>query len=193
MALARDFPSAMAVRARLLSLAHRYVRERRQAQQPQDGSLKAACRTELLAARAQKAVPQQALPALRPVPDDEWELLRAQSLRGQQASQPEASPPVQEPLPWVRPLVLVHSALPQAQRESQARSVSPRLAQRSLAKAPQVRPASTAPLSQPLPSLPFPLWQSLPLALLLRRRPESFCAPSQRRPPESSSSASSSP
>src|SRR5439155_890423 len=37
MALARDFPSAMAVRARLLSLAHRYVRERRQAQQPQDG------------------------------------------------------------------------------------------------------------------------------------------------------------
>jgi len=30
-ALARDFPSAMAVRARLLSLAHRYVREPRQA------------------------------------------------------------------------------------------------------------------------------------------------------------------
>jgi len=83
MALARDFLSAMAVRARLLSLAHRYVRERRQAQQPQDGSLKAACRTELLAARAQKAVPQQALPALRPVPDDEWELRRAQSLRVQ--------------------------------------------------------------------------------------------------------------
>src|SRR2546429_5099775 len=85
MALARDFPSAMAVRARLLSLAHRYVRERRQAQQPQDGWLKAAFRTELLAARAQKAVPQQALPALRPVPDDEWELRRAAAVRRHQA------------------------------------------------------------------------------------------------------------
>jgi len=101
MALARDFPSAMAVRARLLSLAHRYVRERRQAQQPQDGWLKAAFRTELLAARAQKAVPQQALPALRPVPDDEWELRRAQSLLVQQASQPEA--PLLAPVPWVQP------------------------------------------------------------------------------------------
>jgi len=37
MALARDFLSAMAVRARLLSLAHRYVREPRQAQLPPDG------------------------------------------------------------------------------------------------------------------------------------------------------------
>ena len=71
MALARDFPSAMAVRARLLSLAHRYVREPRQTQLPQDGWLKAACRTELLAARGQKALPQQALRALQPVLDDE--------------------------------------------------------------------------------------------------------------------------
>src|SRR2546430_12073874 len=92
MALARDFPSAMAVRARLLSLAHRYVRERRQAQQPQDGWLKAAFRTELLAARAQKAVPQQALPALRPVPDDEWELRRAPAVLVRQDSPPAAPP-----------------------------------------------------------------------------------------------------
>src|SRR2546430_15956891 len=92
MALARDFPSAMAVRARLLSLAYRYVRERRQAQQPQDGWLKAAFRTELLAARAQKAVPQQALPALRPVPDDEWELRRAPAVVGGRASLPGGPP-----------------------------------------------------------------------------------------------------
>jgi hypothetical protein len=193
MALARDFPSAMAVRARLLSLAHRYVREPRPAQLPQDGWRKAACRTELLAARAQKALLQQALRALLSVPDDEWESRRAQSLRVQQASQPEAPPPVQEPVPWVRPLVLVHSALPRAQREPQACSVSLRLAQRSLVEAPQVRTASSVQLSRPLPSLLFPLWQPLPLALLLRQRPESFCAPSQRRPPESSSSASSFP
>ena len=101
MALARDFPSAMAVRARLLSLAHRYVRERRQAQQPQDGSLKAACRTELLAARVQKALPRQALRALLSVPDDEWESRGPQSLQAQQASQPEA--PLLAPVPWAQP------------------------------------------------------------------------------------------
>jgi hypothetical protein len=99
MALARDFPLAMAVRARLLSLAHRYVREPHPAQLPQDGWLKAPCRTELLAARAQKALLQQALRAPPSVPDDEWESRRAQSLRVQQPSQPEAPPPVQEPMP----------------------------------------------------------------------------------------------
>ena len=81
MALARDFPSAMAVRAPLLSLAYRCVREPRQAQLPPDGWLSAACPTELLAARAQKALPRQALRALLSVPDDEWESRRAQSLR----------------------------------------------------------------------------------------------------------------
>ena len=101
MALARDFPSAMAVRARLLSLAYQYVRERRQAQLPQDGWLKAACRTGPLAARAQKALPRQALRALLSVPDDEWESRGAQSLQAQQASQPEA--PLLAPVPWVQP------------------------------------------------------------------------------------------
>jgi len=101
MALARDFPSAMAVRARLLSLAYQYVRERRQAQLPQDGWLKAACRTGPLAARVQKALLRQALRALLSVPDDEWESRGAQSLQVQQASQPEA--PLLAPVPWVQP------------------------------------------------------------------------------------------
>jgi hypothetical protein len=174
----------MAVRARLLSLAHRYVREPRQAQLPPDGWLKAARRTEVPAARAQKALPQQALRALQRARDDEWESRRAQSLREQQASQPEASPPVQEPAPSVRPLVLAHSALPRAQREPQM--VSPRLAPHSLVEALQVRLVSSAQLSQPLPSLLFLLSRRLPLGLLPRQRPESFCALSQRRPPESS-------
>ena len=71
MALARDFPSAMAVRARLLSLAYQYVRERRQAQLPQDDLPKAGHQTGPLAARARKALPRQALRALLSVPDDE--------------------------------------------------------------------------------------------------------------------------
>ena len=180
----------MAEPAPLLSLAHQYVPERRQVPPPQDDWPKAVYRTELLVARVQKAVPLQASLALQPEPDDEWESPQAQTLRVRQASQPAAPPLVQEPVPWEQPLsaLLVHSALPQAQREPQARSVSQRSAQRSLEEA---RQASSARPSQPLPSLLFPLWQPLPLAPLLRRRPESFCALFQRRPRESSSNASS--
>ena len=157
---------------------------------PQDDWPKAVYRTELLVARVQKAVPLQASLALQPEPDDEWELPQAQSLRVQQASQPAAPPLVQEPAPWEQLLsgLPAHSALPHAQREPQARSVSQRSAQRSLEEARQV---SSARPSQPLPSLLFPLWRPLPPVLLLRRRPESFCALFQRRPRESSSNASS--
>ena len=100
--------------------------------------------------------------------------------------------------PWVRleqsPLALpVRLALPLAPLEMQARSVSLLPGLHSLVEAPRALQVSTVQPSQPLPSLLFLFWPLLPLALLLRRRPESFCAPSQRRPPESSSSASSSP
>ena len=180
----------MAVRARLPSLAHRYVREPPQAQQLQGERQKAVYQTGLPGVRAQMAAPPQVLPAFQPAPDDEWASQQAQSLRVQQASQPAAPLPVQELALWVRPSVLqARSALPRAQREP--RAVSPPSAQCSLAEAP--RQASSAQLWQPLPSLLFLLWQPLPLALLLRQRPESFCAPSQRRPRESSSSASSFP
>src|SRR6267154_675568 len=81
---------------------------------------------------------------------------------------------------------------PDDEWESPGRSVLPRLAPHSLAEAPRVRQVSPAQPSRPLPSILFPLWQPLPPALLLRRRPESFCAPSRRRPREWSSSASSS-
>jgi hypothetical protein len=191
MALARDSPSAMAV-ARLLSLAHRYVREPRQALQLQGERQKTVYQTWLLGARGQTAVQQRVLPAFQLVQDDAWASQQAQSLRVQQASQPAAPPPVQGPVPWARPSVLLaRLALPQAQREP--RVVSPPLAQRSLVEAPQVRLASSVQLLQPLPSLLFPLWQPLPLALLLRQRQESFSAPSPQRPQESSSSASSFP
>jgi len=107
----------------------------------------------------------------------------------QRAQEPAACAPLEQPLS----VLLVHSALPRAQRAGQARSVSRHSAQHLLAQAPELRQVSSVQPSQPLPSLLFLFWPPLPLALLLRRRPESFSAPSQRRPPELSSSASSSP
>src|SRR6267378_900112 len=103
--------------------------------------------------------------------------------------------PLSQQAPWVqveqRPQALpVRLALPLAQREPPAHSVSPR---RWLGVVRQAQQASSARPSQPRPWLLFPLWLPLPLALRLRRLPEGSCALSQRRPQGSSSSASSFP
>ena len=148
-ALARDFPWAMAEPPRLPSLAQRYARKPRQAQQPQDDWQKAVYWKMLLAAWVQTTAPLRVLLALPPAPDDELESPQARSLRVQQASQPEAPLQAQESVACAPleqgPLVqLARSALPRAQREPQVRSVSPRLARRSLAEAPQVRQISSA-------------------------------------------------
>jgi len=197
MALARDSQRVTAEPVRLPLPAHWYARGRNQAQRPQDDWPKAVYRKGLPVAPALTAAPLRALLALQPAPDDEWESPQARSLRVRPASQP-APPQAQERVvcaPLEQPLLArpVRLALPQAQRESPGRSVLPRLAPHSLAEAPRVRQVSPAQPSRPLPSILFPLWQPLPPALLLRRRPESFCAPSRRRPREWSSSASSSP
>ncbi len=197
MAVARDFQRVTAELARLPLLAQWYARGRNQAQRPQDDWPKAVYRKGLPVAPALRVAPLRALLALQPAPDDEWESPQARSLRVRQASQPPP-PQAQERLacaPLEQPLLarLVRLALPQAQLESSGRSALPRLAPHSLAEAPRVRQVSPAQPSRPLPSLLFPLWQPLPPAPLLRRRPESFCAPSRQRPRESSSSASSSP
>ena len=74
MALARDFPLAMAEPGHLLSLAHRYAREQRLAQQLQDDWQKAVYLMLLLAERVLRAAPPLASLALQSVPDDESEL-----------------------------------------------------------------------------------------------------------------------
>jgi hypothetical protein len=147
----------------------------------------------------QEVEPLQLLLALLPTQADESELLPGQSLQVQQASRLAATLRVQEPAPWVlleprlRALP-VQLALPPAQREPRVRSVSLRLARRWLGVVRrQAQQASSARPSQPRPSLLFPPWQPLLLALRLQRPPEDFCAPSQRRQRGSSSSASSFP
>ena len=198
MAWARDFPWVTAERGRLPLLADRYARKPRLVQLPQDDWPKAVYRKGRRVAQGQTAAPLLALLALQPAPDDEWEWPKAWSLWVQQASRPAAPLQAQERAacaPLEQPLLVlpVRSALLWAQRKPLARSVLPRLAPHSLAEELQVRQVSSAQPSQLRPSPLFPLWQPLPLALLLRQRPESFCGPSQRRPRESSSSASSSP
>ncbi len=91
------------------------------------------------------------LPALLASPRalrDEWDRLQARwsSWLAQLASQAAEPRRAQEPEPW-RPLVKpprvspARWVSPLAQRERQARSVSPRLALRSLAELPQEHPA----------------------------------------------------
>ncbi len=155
----------------------------------------------LRVAQAHRVVRLQVQLALLYGAADESELLQGQSLlRVQQVSRPAAplQVQVQEPVPWVPPeqppqALPVRLVLPLAQQEPQAHSVSRRLVPRSLVEVPQSQQVSSAQPSQQLPSPLFPLWQPLPLALRLRRLPESSCAPFQRRPQGSSSSASSSP
>jgi len=148
-------------------------------------------------AELQPVVPRRTPLAVQQAQTDESTLPQAQPLPAQQASRSVALQQAQEPAPWALlqpPLVLLErSALPRAQLELRAHSVSPLLAPHSLAVMPQARQASSARLSQPLPSLLFPLWQPLPPALPLRRPLEFFCALSQQRPRGSSSNASSFP
>src|SRR6267143_123600 len=173
-AAGRDFRSATAEPERPLSPDPQNDREPRRAQLPQDALPKAAYRLVLLVSQVLRVgwvypvAPRQALLASQQAQADESVLPQASA---KQASHSGA-------------LLLVHES---------ARSVSPPLVPRSLAVVPRARRASCAQLSQPRPSLLFPLWQPLPLAPPLRRLPESFCALSPRRPRESRSNASSFP
>ncbi len=181
----RDFLSALAEPKRLFSTAPRHVREWYRAQRPRDAGRKAAHQTVLWVVQAWRVVLLQA---------DDWELLQALAWRVRQALRPAAPLQVQEQAPWTPLRALpVRLALPLAQREPQARSVSMPLAAHFLVELPQAQPVSAVRPSQLLPSRLFLLWPPLPLALRLPRLPESSCAPSQRRPRGSSSSASSSP
>jgi hypothetical protein len=188
--LDRDFLSAMAEPERPVLPTRRDVRERRR----RDAWQKAVYRTVLRVVPEQRVAPLPVLLALLPSQVDESEL---QPVR--QASRPAATLQVQEPTPSVLPelrlrALPVQLALLLAQREPRVRSVSLRLARRWLGVVrQQAQQASSARPSQPLPSLLFPLWQPLPLALRPQRLPEDSCALSQRRPQGSNSSASSSP
>ena len=189
----------MAEPGRLVLLARRDVLEQRRARRPRDARQKAVYLTTVpRAVLVQPVAPLQALLAVLRAQAHGSELLQAQALRVQQALRPAAPLQVRELAPWVllerRPRVLpVRLALPLAQREPQARSVSPRLARRWLGVLRQAQQASSARPSQPRPSLLFLLWLPLPLALRLRRLPEGSCALSRRRPQGSSSSVSSFP
>ncbi len=181
----------------LLSLTRRDVRERHRAQRLRDAWPRAAYRLVSPAVPVQLALLLQELLALPRAHADESGSLQAQSSRVPPALRRAAVPQVYELEPWMPlgltlPVLPVRLALPLSPREPQAHSVSQRTA-RSLAAVLQARRVSSARPSLLLPSLLFPLEQSLPLALLLRRRPESSCAPFQRRPRGSSSSASSFP
>ena len=178
--------------------ARRDVLEQRRARRLRDAWRKAVYLTVLRAVLVQPVAPSQELLAVLQAQADESELLQAQALRVRQAWRLAAPLQVREPPPWVlleqRPRALpVRLALPPAQREPPEHSVSPRLARRWLGVVRQAQQASSARPSQPRPSLLFPLWLPLPLALRLRRLPEGSCALSQRRPQGSSSSASSFP
>jgi len=197
----RDFPSATAEPERPLSPDPQNDREPRRAQRPQDALPKAAYRLVLLVSQVLRVgwvypvAPRQALLASQQAQADESVLPQAPA---KQASHSGALLLVHESAPWVpqeqpqRAPPVQLASLPQ-RLELPARSVSPPLVPRSLAVVPQARRASCAQLSQPRPSLLFPLWQPLPLAPPLRPLPESSCAPSPRRPRESSSNASSFP
>src|SRR6267378_504665 len=186
----------MAEPERLVLPARRDVLEQRRARRLRDAWQKAVYLTVLRVVLVQPVAPPQELLAVLQAQADESEL--AQALRERQALRQAAPLQVQEPAPWVlleqRPQALpVQLVLPLAQREPPVHSVSPRLARRWLGVVRQAQQASSARPSQPRPSLLFPLWLPLPLALRLRRLPEGSCALSQRRPQGSSSSASSFP
>jgi hypothetical protein len=189
----------MAEPGRLVLPARRDVLEQHRVRRLRDARQKAVYLTTVpRVVVVQPGAPLQALLALLQAKADESELLQAQALHVRQALRPAAPLQVQEPAPWVleeqRPRALpVRLALPLAQQEPPAHSVSPRLARRSLGVLRQAQQASSARPSQPRPSLLFPLWLPLPLAPRLRRLPEGSCAPFQRRPQGSSSSASSFP
>jgi len=92
---------------------------------------------------------------------DDWELFQALAWRVQQALRLAAAPPrVQDQAPWMPPprALPVRWALPPAQREPQARSVSMPLAARFLVELPQTQQVSAVRPSQLRPSLLFPLW-----------------------------------
>jgi hypothetical protein len=186
-----DFLSATAELERPILPEHRDALESRLAQRPQDERLQVVGRQGPPAVRVQQAAQQRALRAHA----DESELLQAQWLwlRVQQAlplaAQRES---LARPEQWSRAL-RARWASPPAWLERQAHLVSLRPAQRSTEEAPQVPQASSARPSRQLPSPLFLLWRLLPLVLLLRPRPESFCAPSPQRPRGSSSSVSSFP
>src|SRR5260370_28637735 len=188
----------MAEQERLLSPTRRNVRGRHWAQRPRDAWPRAAYRLVSRAVPVQPALPLRELLALQHAHADESGLPQAYSFRVLAGLRPAAVLRVHELEPCasvgqrLRALP-VRLALPPSRWEPQAHSVSQRLAARSLAAVLQARRVSTARPSLLLPSLLFPPEQSLPLALLLRRRPESSCAPFQRRPRGSSSSASSFP
>ena len=199
----RDFPSAMGAKERLVLPQNQVLPEHRDeqshpARQPRDASPKAVHQLVHQVAELQQVVPRWAPLAVQQAQTDESVLPQGPSLPAQQASRSVALLQVQEQAPWAlleQPLLVPveHSALPRAQLEPRARSVSLLLGPHSLAVVPQARQASSARLSQPLPSLLFPLWQPLPPALPLRRPLEFFCALSRQRPRGSNSSASSFP
>ena len=182
----------MAEPDRLVSQARRHVRVRRL----RDAWQKVVSRAGRQVVLVQRVVLAALLASPRAL-RDEWDWLPARSSGPAQPASPAAEPRrAQKPepsMPLVQPpkVCPVRWASPLAQQERQARSVSPRLALRSLAELPQELPASCARLSPPRPWLLFPLWQPLPLVLRLRRLPESFFVPSRRRLRGSSWNASS--
>ena len=201
LATGRDFQSARPASAPQVLQARQHVQEHFRGQ-PQAARQKAEDFPVLLAESVHWAaqVKQVALPlALQVLPQagrGESESRQAQPPQAQQVSPQVAPLQVRELAPWEPQgqRRQVQPALPPAQPEPRAHSVSQRPALSLLVAAPQVlRTASSARTSLLLPSLPFPLWRPLPRALLLRPRLESFCAPSPQRPRESSWNASSFP
>ena len=175
-----------------------HVRKRLRVQRLRDAKQKAVSQSAPRDALVPRVEPLYAsLPPLQAL-TDESELPRAGSLRARLASLLVAPPQVHELAPYVAleqpPRVFpARPASPWARREPPARSVSQRLASRSLVELRQALLVSSARPSQPRPSPLFPLWQPLRRALPLRPLPGAFCAPSPRRPRESNSSASSFP
>ncbi len=187
----RDFLSVMAELERQVLPQHWDELESRLAQRLPGERLRVVSRPALSAVQAQQVAPLWARPLARA---DESELPQAQLLPARQASQLVVRPPVRELASLALPGALrARLAWPLAPRQPQVRSVSMRLVLRSIVEAPLVQQASSGRLSPPLPSSLFLLWRLLPLVLLLRPRPESFCAPFPQRPRELSSNASSFP
>jgi hypothetical protein len=156
----------MAEPGRLVLPARRDVLEQRRARPLRDAWQKAVYLAVPRAVLVQPVAPlsQQALLALLRAKADESDLLllQAQVSCVRQALRQAAPLQVQELAPWVlveqRPRALpVRLALPLAQREPPAHSVSPLLARRWLGALRQPQQASSARPSQPRPWLLFPL------------------------------------
>src|SRR5258708_31020861 len=110
--------------------------------------------------RMQRVAPLLELLALQQAQADESELLPGRLSRVQQASRPAAPLQVQEPVPWLtpeqRPQALpVRLALPRAQPELRAHSVSQRRGPRPPSAGP---PAPPGPFPPPPPPPPFPFF-----------------------------------